>query len=55
MSSTNQHTFRSIQVAVPKKAEFEPGFYRWLERLSKMAANLNCRIQFHGNRGHVCR
>jgi len=45
------NTFRRIQVAVPKKAEFEPGFYRWLERLSRMAANLNCRIQFHGNRG----
>lgn len=45
------NTFRRIQVAVPKKAEFEPGFYRWLERLSRLAANLNCRIQFHGNRG----
>jgi Kef-type K+ transport system membrane component KefB len=45
------NTFRRIQVAVPKKAEFEPGFYRWLERLSRMAANLSCRIQFHGNSG----
>lgn len=45
------NTFRRIQVAVPKKAEFEPGFYRWLERLARLAANLNCRIQFHGNRG----
>ena len=45
------NTFRRIQVAVPKKAEFEPGFYRWLERLARLAANMNCRIQFHGNRG----
>nr|WP_155951780.1 cation:proton antiporter [Segatella paludivivens] len=45
------NTFRRIQVAVPKKAEFEPGFYRWLERLARLAGNLNCRIQFHGNRG----
>jgi Kef-type K+ transport system membrane component KefB len=44
------NTLRRIQVAVPKKAEFEPGFYRWLERLSRMAGNLNCRIQFHGSR-----
>lgn len=44
------NTLRRIQVAVPKKAEFEHGFYRWLERLSRMAGNLNCRIQFHGNR-----
>jgi Kef-type K+ transport system membrane component KefB len=44
------NTLRRIQVAVPAKAEFEPGFYRWLERLSRMAANLNCRIQFHGCR-----
>ena len=27
------NTIRRIQVAVPSRAEFEPGFYRWLERL----------------------
>ncbi len=42
------NTIRRIQVAVPSRAEFEPGFYRWLERLSRMAGNLDCRIQFHG-------
>lgn len=42
------NTIRRIQVAVPSRAEFEPGFYRWLERLSRMASNLDCRIQFHG-------
>ena len=41
-------TLRRIQVAVPSRAEFEPGFHRWLERLSRMAGNLDCRIQFHG-------
>ncbi len=41
------NTLRRIQVAVPSRAEFEPGFYRWLERLSRMADNLECRIQFH--------
>lgn len=42
------NTIRRIQVAVPSRAEFEPGFYRWLERLSCIAGNLECRIQFHG-------
>ena len=42
------NTIRKIQVAVPSRAEFEPGFYRWLERLSRLAGNLDCRIQFHG-------
>ena len=41
-------TLRRIQVAVPSRAEFEPGFHRWLERLSRMAEQLDCRIQFHG-------
>jgi len=42
------NTLRRIQVAVPSRAEFEPGFHRWMERLSRMASNLDCRIQFHG-------
>ena len=41
------NTLRCIQVAVPSRAEFEPGFYRWLERLSRMAENLECRVRFH--------
>ena len=42
------NTIRRIQVVVPSRAEYEPGFYRWLERLARMAGNLDCRIQFHG-------
>ena len=41
------NTIRRIQVAVPSRAEFEPGFHRWLERMVRMAENLECRIQFH--------
>ena len=44
------NTIRLIHVAVPSRAEFEPGFYRWLERLSRMAENLDCRIRFHAKR-----
>ncbi len=42
------NTLRRIQVCVPSRAEFEPGFHRWLERLSRIAEHLDCRIQFHG-------
>lgn len=41
-------TLRRLQVAVPSRAELEPGFYRWLERLARLAGNLDCRILFHG-------
>ena len=41
-------TIRRIQVAVPSRAQFEPGFYRWLERISRLAENLECRTTFHG-------
>ena len=41
-------TLRRIQVAVPSRAQYEPGFYRWLERLARVVKNLECRIQFHG-------
>ena len=41
-------TIRRIQVAVPSRAQFEPGFFRWLERLARLSTNLDCRMQFHG-------
>lgn len=41
-------TLRLIQVAVPSRAEYEPGFHRWLERLCRFAEQLDCRILFHG-------
>lgn len=42
------NTLRSIHVAVPSRAELEPGFTRWLERIARLAVNLECRIVFHG-------
>jgi hypothetical protein len=41
-------TLRLIQAAVPSRAEFEPGFHRWLERLCRFAEQLDCRVLFHG-------
>ncbi len=43
-------TLRLIQVAVPSRAELEPGFHRWLERLCRFAEQLDCRILFHGRK-----
>ena len=40
-------TLRAIRVAVPSRAEYEPGFCRWLERLCRLAKALECRIMFH--------
>ena len=41
-------TIRRIQVAVPSRAQFEPGFYRWLERLCRLGTNLECHTEFYG-------
>ena len=41
-------TLRRIHVAVPSRVEFEPGFYRWVEHLARIADNLGCRMVFHG-------
>lgn len=42
------NTIHRIIVAVPERAEYESGFYRWVERLSRMAGEIGCRISFHG-------
>ena len=41
-------TIRRIQVAVPSRAQFELGFYRWLERLCRLGSNLECHTEFFG-------
>lgn len=42
------NTLRAFHVAVPSRAELEPGFGRWLERMCRLAGGLDCRIVFHG-------
>lgn len=42
------NTLRNIRVFVPGKAEFEAGFHRWIDRLSRMAVQLGCRIIYFG-------
>lgn len=39
-------TMRRIIVAVPPKAEYEIGFFKWLERVCRMGSQLGCRVHF---------
>lgn len=43
------NTLRRIIVAVPPKAEYEVGFYKWVRHLCRMANELECRIQFYAH------
>lgn len=40
------NTIRKIIVAVPERAEYEVGFYRWVCRLARLAGEIGCRIEF---------
>ena len=41
------NTIRKIVVAVPEKAEYEKGFYRWINRIARMAEDLGCPMDFY--------
>lgn len=43
------NVMRRIVVAVPPKAEYEAGFYKWIERLARIGAQLGCRVHFWGH------
>ncbi len=42
-------TLRRLVVACPHKAEYEAGFYKWVEHVCRMAEQLECRIEFHSH------
>ncbi len=42
-------TLRKMVVAVPQKAEYEVGFYKWLEHICRMGEQLDCRLSFHAH------
>lgn len=44
---TPLNTLRKIHVAVPSRSQYEPGFYRYLDRLARLAENLECGINFN--------
>jgi Kef-type K+ transport system membrane component KefB len=43
------NTLRRIIVAVPPKAEYEVGFYKWVEHLCRMGIELGCRVHFYAH------
>lgn len=42
-------TLRRLVVACPHKAEYEAGFYKWVEHICRMAEQLECRVEFHAH------
>ena len=40
------NTMRRLMVAVPPKAEYEAGFYKWVERVARIGGQLGCRVHF---------
>ena len=40
-------TIRKIHVAVPPKAEYETGFVKWIDHVSRIASQLGCGIVFY--------
>lgn len=43
------NTLRRIIVAIPPKAEYEAGFFKWVERICRMGIQLGCRVHFYGH------
>lgn len=43
------YTLRRIIIAVPPKAEYEPGFSKWVEHFCRMGSILGCRVHFFAN------
>lgn len=42
-------TLRRVLVAVPQKAEYEVGFYKWLEHVCRIGEQLDCLMEFHAD------
>lgn len=43
------NTLRRVLVCVPEKAEYEVGFYKWLEHVCRIGEQLDCRLDFHAH------
>lgn len=43
------NTIRKIVVAIPEKAEYEKGFYRWINRIARMTGDLGCLAVFYAS------
>ena len=45
------NTVRRLHMLVPRKAEFEPGFSRWMERVTLLARQIGCPVDVYS--GHA--
>ncbi len=43
------NTIRCIHITFPAKAEFEAGFFHWVEQTERLATGLDCLIKYHGH------
>ena len=41
------NTIRRIHLVVPRKAEYEPGFHHWADRVARLSAQLDCMIDVY--------
>lgn len=44
------NTIRHIQLLVPAKAEFEPGFSHWMNRMALLARQISCQIDVYSGK-----
>lgn len=42
-------TIRRVLVAIPQKAEYEVGFYKWLEHICRIGEQLDCHLEFYAH------
>ena len=42
-------TIRRVLVAVPQKAEYEVGFYKWLEHICRIGEELDCHLEYYAH------
>lgn len=50
-SGRPQNVIRHMHILVPRKAEFEPGFHHWADRIALLASQMSCRVDTYGGRG----
>ena len=43
------NTLRRVIICVPEKAEYEVGFYKWLEHVCRIGEQLDCHLDFHAH------
>ncbi|MBR6140416.1 MAG: cation:proton antiporter [Bacteroidaceae bacterium] len=42
-------TIRRVVIAVPQKAEYEVGFYKWLEHICRIGEELDCHLEYNAH------